>query len=402
MNTTRLIFASTIASLALLSGCQTMGHGGKTGEGASIAKRRLDGLKAATEFQMAEAAYSNEDLDKALKHVSMSIQLNPDVVRSQVLLGRIHMEKGDIEKAVAAFERAETIDPKAVEPNYFMGLLHERTANKEAALARFLKASELDPTDAQYALAAAEIMIDLGQINESKSFLTERLQQFEHNAGIRQTLGHLAMMQGDPMTAVKEFADARLLSPDNQGISEDLARAYFETEQFAEAEGILSKLMDNAANKDRRDLALMQANCLAKIDRLTESRTILLGLTQGSLGSRDVDAYVSLGNVCFMMKDMVRVRQAASRLIAIAPKRHEGYLLRALHMRHAGDFTNAEASAKQATALGASAEAWTLLGLIQKESGQPEAAEASFAKAAEMGADFNNNTAGAESQADQN
>jgi Flp pilus assembly protein TadD len=377
-------FALALTALALLAGCQ--GHGSKTGEGASIAKRRLDGLKAATEFQMAEGAFSNEDLEKAHKHVSLSIGLNGNVVRSHVLLGRIYMEMGNLEEAAKSFSNAEAIDGNAAEPQYCMGLLSERTARKEAALARYLKASELEPADASFALAAAEVMIDLGQLVEAKAFLVERLTQFENNAGIRQTLGHIAMIQGDVTTAVKEFTDARLLAPANQGIAEDLARALYETEQFSEAEGILSNLADDKENASRRDLKLMLANCLIKLDRPGNARDILLPLTQDAAGSRDVEAFIALGNVSFIMKDMVRVRQAASRIVSIAPKRPEGYLLRALHMRHAGDFANAEVSAKQATVLGGGSDAWTLLGMIQQEAGRPEDAANSFAKAAELGA----------------
>lgn len=393
MKHTRIILGSTLAALALLAGCQ--GHGDRVASAKAGAAARLDGLKAATEFQMAEAAFSNEDLEKALKHVSMSIQLNPNVVRSHVLLGKVFMEKGDFEQAAKALEHAESFDPKAVEPQYYLGLLNERTARKEAALARYLKAAELDPSDAQYTLAAAEVMIDLGQVPEAKQFLDERRTQLENNAAIRQTLGHIAMMQGDVETAVKEFSDARLLSPDNQGIAEDLARAYFETEQFAEAESILTRLLTSNANKERRDLQLMQANCFAHLDRLADARELLIALTTDAAGTRDVDAFIALGNVSYMMKDMVRLRQTASRIIAIAPRRSEGYLLRALHMRYAGDFTNAESSAKQAAEFGGGAEAWMLLGMIQKDAGQDDQANASFARAAELGAVRPDTTAGA-------
>lgn len=400
MKMSRAILGTTILSAALLGGC--MGHSTGVSESKSIAVKRLDGLKAATEFQMAEAAYSNADLEKALKHTSMSIQLNPDVVRSHVLLGKIQMEMGNMDLASKAFDRAAEVDPKAVEPQYYMGLLNERLARKEAALAHYLQASELDPMEAMYAMASAEVMIDLGQVPEAKEYLEQRREQFDHSAGIRQTLGHIAMMQGDTQTAVKEFTDARFLSPDNQGIAEDLARAMFEAQQYADAEGILTKILSSPENKERRDLELMQANCFMRLDRLSDARDVLMHLTQDAAGARDVEAFISLGNVCYMMKDMVRVRQTASRLIAIAPKRPEGYLLRSLHMRHSGDFANAETSARQAIDFGGGPEAWTLLGMIQKDSGKDAEAQESFAKAAEMESHRQNTTAGVEAPGEVN
>lgn len=378
LNTRGMILAS-ITALALLAGCQ--GHGAQVSEGKSIAKQRLDGLKAATEFQMAEAAFSNEDLDKALKHVSKSIELNGSVVRSHVLLGKIHLEKGNMELAAKSFANAEAVDATAVEPHYYQGIVHERTAKKEQALARFLHASELAPDQAQYAMAAAEVMIDLGQLDVAQQFLDDRRSSFEHSAGIRQTLGHIAMMQGNLETAIREFGEARLLSPDDQGMAEDLARAHFEFEQYAEAESILSGLVKKPENAGRRDLFLMEANCLMNLERLGESRQILLELTRENSGAHDVEAHIALGNVSFLMKDMVRVRQTASRVIAMAPKRPEGYLLRALHMRHAGDFTNAETTARLALKNGGEGDAWMLLGLIQQDSGRTAEAKESFAKA---------------------
>ena len=45
---------------------------------------------------------------------------------------------------------------------------------------------------------------------------------FPSSAGVRQTLGHIAMMKNDVKRAAELFNEARLLAPDDNGILEDL------------------------------------------------------------------------------------------------------------------------------------------------------------------------------------
>ncbi len=372
-----------LAGTLALAGCAS-GHGKYTSGERAGAQERFDGIKSGTEYQMAFSSFMSQDFPKALRHVDTSIALNPTVVRSHVLRGRIMLEAGDLQRAADSFERAQAIDPKAVDPWYYSGLLHERTAEREQALDCYQKACELAPSDAQYALAAAEVLIDMARLDDARAFLEERRPQFQHNSGIRQTLGHIAMIQQDPATAVKEFTDARLLAPDDQSIAEDLVRAQVKLDRYAHAETILAKLLADPSNQARRDLLMLRATCLTKMDRLAEARTILTQLTRDAAGADDTEAFVALGNVSYVMKDMVRVRQVATRIVNIAPHRPEGYMLRALYQRHVKDYAAAEASATRATQLQGGAEAWMLLGLIQQDAGRTDDAERSFATAHEL------------------
>ncbi len=372
-----------VAGTLSLTGC-TSGHGKYTSVERSGAKEKFDGIKSGTEYQMAFSAFMSQDFPKALRHVDTSISLNPTVVRSHVLRGRIMLEAGDLQRATESFERAQAIDPRSVDAWYYMGLLHERTAEHEQALACYQRACELAPSEAQYPLAAAEVMIDMARLDDARSFLDERRAQFQHNSGIRQTLGHIAMTEQDAATAGKEFSDARLLAPDDQSIAEDLARAQVKLEAYAPAEAILGKLLADPANQARRDLLMLRATCLTKMDRLAEARSILTQLTRDAAGADDVEAFVALGNVSYVLKDMVRVRQVATRIVNIAPQRPEGYMLRALYQRHMKDYATAEASATKATQCQGGAEAWMLLGLIQQDAGRAQDAERSFATAHDL------------------
>ncbi len=392
MKTRSLILAAAILATASLVGCS--GHGASTAQHQSNAKLKMDAIKAATQWQTAHQAFLAGDLNKALKHVNIALELNPSVTKSHVLRGRVLMEQGELEEAGLAFNNAATIDPSAVDPQYFLGVLHERFAQKDKALAFYMKAVELDPENPQYAIAAAEMMMDLDRMPEAKDFLTQRLNTFEHNAGVRQTLGHIAMIEKDYVKAADFFEIARMLSPDDYGIQEDLARAQVQTQDYAAAETTIARLMSNEAFKERRDLKLLQATCLIKTDRPVQARDILFTLTNDHVGSADAEAWIALGNACYLVNDLSNLRSAANRVVALAPRRAEGYLLRGLHARETKDFPNAERAVRQALAIDQTADAFMLLGMIYQDSGKDRLAQASFEKAQQIAGSDSSTTNG--------
>jgi tetratricopeptide (TPR) repeat protein len=361
-------------------GC-TGTHGKYTAEHQSTAKVKMEGIKAATEYKMAEQAFLAGDLPKALKHVDYSMSLNRDVARTHVLRGRVLAEMGNIESAIDCFKLAQGIEPKNVDAAYYQGTIAERIERREEALAHYLAASEIDSANPQYAIAAAEMMIELGKVDEAHAYLTSHGANFDHNAGIRQTLGHIAMMQNKPDVAATLFNEARLLQPDDQTITEDLIRAQIATEQYAEAEYNLNRLLMGKQNKDRRDLQHMRATCLVLLERPVEAREILINLTTDQAGASDVDAWAELGQVAYLLRDYPRVKQCAARVTAIAPNRPDGHVLKALSQRRAGDLAGARKSIQTALSLSRTSDSLVILGMIQQDMADNEGARLSFAEA---------------------
>jgi Flp pilus assembly protein TadD len=372
-----MVRSAAVLALVALAGCS--GHGRYTSEHKARSHERVAGMKAANEFEQARQSFMVGDLEKAERAIDRSITIHPGVARSHVLRGRIMIEMSNLDSAMQSLTAAEELDPENVEVHYYMGIVHERHSQPEQALERFRTAADLEPNNPQFALAAAENMADMGMFEEAEEFLTNRSPSFEHNAGIRQTLGHLAMMQGDLEQAVDRFKAATLLAPDDWGVLEDLVHAQALTGRFAEAEYGLSRLLTVPENKGRRDLKQMWARCLAKVDRPLEARQILIELTSDAAGQKDVDAWIELGNVCFVMRDMNRVRQAAARVVALAPHRYEGYMLRALMQRRNGELPAALESADNAVERrGVSVEPLMLRGLVLRDLGRTNEARAVF------------------------
>lgn len=344
----RLSLLALLLAAGTLGGCG--GHGKYTSEHIAKANEKMSMLKSGTEWQMAQQQFLAGDLDKAMKTIDKSLALNPEVSKSHVLKGRILMEKGRLEQARESFIEAERLDEKSFEAQYYLGIIHERINEPQEALARYSKAAELDPGNPQYLVAAAEMNLVMGKLDEAESMLSNGREQFRYNAAVRQALGHVAMLRNDPKLGAQLFNEALTLAPDDNSIIEDLIRAQMACGQFGEAEFYITRLLSKKDTGQRRDLQHMKAKCLIALNRSVEARTELLDLTSHDEGARDVRAWIDLGNVAANLKDRANLRTATQRTIALAPERFEGWMLRAMLFRLESDNEQALTAVEQALA----------------------------------------------------
>ncbi|MCL4221739.1 MAG: tetratricopeptide repeat protein [Phycisphaerales bacterium] len=360
------------AGLVLAPGCG--GQGRYTRQGSSLAKERMNVMKSATEWEMSRQAFLAGDLQKALRKVDTSLEVNPNVAKSHVLKGRILLEMGEIGLAQRSFETALAIEPNNVDAHYYNGLAFERLTKFDEALEHFRAAAALDPYNDQYVIAAAETLIDLERSPEAATELRQS-PAFDHSAGIRQTLGHVSQLQGRVSEAVAHFQSARLLAPDDMDILEDLTRAQYLSRNYPDTAYGLERLLKHPDYAERRDLLRMQAECMLILDRTAEARQVYLKLTQDSAGAGDVDSWIGLGNVSFVVNDTNTLRRAASRVVAIAPNRKEGYVLWTLLHRAQRNPASALRSIDDAIARDSQDPTLqTMRALVLLDLGQPDAA----------------------------
>lgn len=365
--------AASILTLLALGGCA--GHGTYTKEHLSLAQQRMSEMKAGTEWEMARQQFLAGDLDKAIKSVNTSISINDKVPKSHLLRGRILMEQGRLEEARNSFVKTLELNPEFTEAHYFLGIVYERFARPELALEQYMKAIEQDSSNAQFVVAAAEMMMAQGYLDQAVELLETQQNTLQYSAALRQTLGHAKLLQGKPLDAVQLFEQASLLSPDDPLILEDLISAQIEAGQFANAEFNINRLMVYPDYAERRDIMRLRAQCLMQMDRLLEARTILLTLTTNPGGEKDVQTWIDLGTVCYALDERQRLRNTATRVISMAPERHEGYLLRAMFLFREGQLEAALPIADRACELSKDDPTpFILLAMIQQDRGRFNAA----------------------------
>lgn len=381
--TRMMMLAAALLAGAGLQGCAGM-KGAHTAQFREESAKRMAQMKAATEFDMSQQQFLAGDLDKARRSIENSISMNDKVARSHILRGRIMIEQGALETALGSLNDAIKLEGDHAEAHYYKGIIFERFNQFDNAMEAYDAALEAEPANAQYLLASAEMLIDQGQIDEAEARLLSGRRDFAHNAGVRQTLGHIASIRGDHRLAAEYYGQAVLLAPDDASLIEDLARAQFAARSFADAEASLRRASRDAANASRSDLKLLRARCLVELNKPVEAREILLGVVASDDGQQDASAWVDLGNVAVVLKDWLRVREAGRRATAIAPGRADGYILTALWQRDQNQLPQAIATLRQAVQRDTKdASAAKLAALIYQDMGRTQEAAAALAVAIE-------------------
>lgn len=141
-----------LATVAVLSGCQTMGPdaGGNSRSGYYDGSRSVlyqvqkEATSAGQAMVMATVAYRGGDLDQALYQYLRAIELDPKRYEALVWVGRIHRERGNDQLAELAFADVLNSAPDNLEALTEMGLLQLSRRNQGKAAELLGKAVALD------------------------------------------------------------------------------------------------------------------------------------------------------------------------------------------------------------------------------------------------------------------
>ena len=322
------------------------------------AAERVAIFKAQLAYDQATQAFNVGRFEKAYRQILGAIQQNPDTPGYYLLQGRILMETHRLERAIHAFEKAIELEPRFANAHYYSGIVYQRWSDDERAYEHYLRAHELDSSSVQYLLAAAEVLVALQQYDDAMVLVESKLDYYEHNAAMRQLLGQITMLQGDALGAAKQFAEARLLNPDDEMLLDELAHAQY-------AAGLYGECYKSVKQLQRK----------SKIDD-----PALIKLTR--VQSTNPEVWLGLGSLAWELGDFRRTALCGARLIALAPQRYEGYMLKGIFERHNGNIQQATALLREAASLAPSeALPYLVLGRTLEEAGDIQGALGAYTEA---------------------
>ncbi|MHC5022333.1 MAG: tetratricopeptide repeat protein [Planctomycetota bacterium] len=331
----RIVFVTALALAATLAGCGPS----KSGlENRAAAYERLNIVNSRLTYDQAKQSFEAGQFDKALRDISAAIERHPDASDFHLLQGRIYLETHRLENALRAFETTLEKDPNRHEGHYFAAIVHQRWSDDQTAYEHYRSAADIDPTNVQYLVAASESLIALGQFEQARALVDDKLGQFEHNAALRHLLAQIALLENDTDEAVRLLAEARMLRPDDTTLIEELAWAQFHAGRYGDCHATLGHFAAATGELDS-DLLQMQARCLAAMERTAEARSIYLQLTRDL--PDDAEVWIELGGVAWELNDYRRVTLCGLRAIALSPDRFEGYLLKGIGEHDQGNVETA-------------------------------------------------------------
>ncbi len=314
-------------------------------EARARARERLNMVNAELSRDQAAQALEAGQFEKATKEIRRAIYMNQGWAEYRLIEGRIFLETHRLEKALRSFEKALELKPEYPEAHYFCGIVYQRWSDDARAHDHYRSAFEQEPDQVAYLLASAEALVALDQFNQASHLITTKLAYFEHNAALHHLRAQIAMLQDDPTLAAERYAEAWRLSPDDDGMLGELARAQYAAKMFGACLRSVRQLNDRPGG-DSAELKRLKARCLASLERQTEARNLFIELTR--IDPTDTELWVELGTVAWEIGDFHRMALCGARATALAPDRFEGYLLKGINERHHGNLNDAIMFLRQA------------------------------------------------------
>ncbi len=373
---TRTTLLATLLAAGVLAGCVPSQRGL---EARSRARERLNIIKAELSRDQAVQALEAGRFEKATKEIRRAIFMNQTWAEYRLIQGRILLETHRLEKALRSFEKALELKPEYPEAHYYCGIVYQRWSDDLRAHDHYRSAFEQAPDEVVYLLASAESLVAIDQLNQAIHLITTKLSYFEHNAALHHLLGQIAMLQDDPTLAAEMYEEAWRLSPDDDGMLGELARAQYDAKMFGKCLRSVRQLEDRPGG-DSSELKRLHARCLASLERQGEARNMFIELTR--IDPTDTGLWVELGTVAWEIGDFHRMALCGARATALAPDRFEGYLLKGINERHHGNLKDAIMFLRQAADRAvATPLPHLLLGRVLDEHGDRESALEAYAAA---------------------
>ena len=179
-------------------------------------------------YEKANQLFIAKKLPEAVAAVDEALRLDPKLIPALTLKAKLGMAAGQFEVARQCLERALAIDPRAQYAQFLYGLEAYLSNDLAAALPRLRKARELNPQDPRAALYLGLTVESLGKPEEALS-LYEDAVRLERSAGTldAETLlpgAKLLLLLGRLNDSESWLHQAEEISPNSRDVHFELAR----------------------------------------------------------------------------------------------------------------------------------------------------------------------------------
>jgi len=247
-------------------------------------------------------------LDEAVKHARDALKLDSEYIEARVLLGKIHIERGEYNAAVAELERVRQQEPESSEVYYLLGVAQEKSGRPAQALESYRHCYSLDKSNVDAVVAAGEVLGTMERYAEAQQLLDEHLAGADGSPALYELAGRLAMMRRRYEQAARYYMLAHDLDYENGRYAECLGQAQFFAGQHRQAGETLTELTRREDYEASAVTYTMLGDCLLGLGKPKEARTAYFRATELDPGSSLV--WMNMAKVSMALGDIGRALAA--------------------------------------------------------------------------------------------
>lgn len=352
----------------------------------------------------------NQNWQAAAAALEKAVASEPKNVEAQIALGIARLRSGDVEAGLKSFRRAVQLNPASVDAHYNLGLALREAGQAPAALTEFATSVRLAPSNDEARLALAVAYQQSGKLDQAIAQCDAMIKRNPQSAEAHNWLGVFRMEKGQAIDAVASFRKAVEVKPDFVRAWNNLGSALA---QSGDVEASVAAFKKSAAldpsdaelrmnlgialrGKGDADAALHEFQSVLKTSPSNVTARHQLALTlkqQGDLAaaiegfeavlnldSEHREAYYNLGSVLRQQAAVLRRAHPAARVDPAV----EARLREAQAALARGDRAAARSILERASQEVKSADVFNLLGFVQGQERDLDAALASLKHAVEL------------------
>jgi tetratricopeptide (TPR) repeat protein len=331
----RTIIACSL-SLLCLAGCD---EDPATNAGTSgTHQRSVDSDRIETSLAAANEYLQTGEIEKAEAILRTLITRAPDESRGHELLGQTIMRKAIVaqqssqtdealqykREAYRCYVEAVRCDPNTAGLQHSAGLMAMAADEPDAALAHFQAAEKLDSSHPQYALFAAQLLMQMHRLDEAQAALQRVLAASPQEPYAHASMAMLLLERGAFEHALQEITIARGSLPDEVGLRAQHAKVYRRMNQPRKALELLVGL--DADDRAQEALAFEIASAYDMLGEPSKAAAAWESCAQmNHQAAPDRLAYAALQAARMYLKagetgDALRCAQVAERVTPDAPE----------------------------------------------------------------------------------
>lgn len=248
-------WVAALLPLSTLIGCQSTQTTAR-----EEAVLRWNEARARVKAKLAADQFAAGNVDAAADELSAASQLQPNNPELVSLRARILLAEGQTDEAGRILEQAEQRDGPDAERAYLLGIVRQQQLRWDEALAAYQQAADLDPSRVDYAVAAAQLWLQLGEPQAALNFLEERERAFIWVPSYQAVLGEAYEQVGNWSAAASAWQRVLYADGGDAPTRRRLAQALVHAQRYVEA----IPLLEDLTNETPPESALLDHTLLAE------------------------------------------------------------------------------------------------------------------------------------------